>query len=300
MLSDQTAKGQNNTEFPALQFKDNRITMAASLLRSNQQDKLQGVLSGILLYKGAEKGEYLYGRMNESRPFLFETVKVNPKHEEKGLEIMTGDFCDTDVSNFMSMYREEFGETQVFSDQASQILTIPLDQYGFEARLARLKYPKEIVDVTPSCDPRKFAGQFFHTTHILSFLLYGLTFMRQVLCCCVVLQTEWADRSLYHIQYPQDFKDCKTTAQRLSESKSQSDEINYGKGRPAFFAEYYGLDKSDNQNSPSMASLNLGSSTNNNSPCDDEWDSEDEDMSKPGVAAMVQVVKDKRANRAFQ
>lgn len=268
LLCEQTAKGSNNAEFPALQFKDNRITMAASLLRSNQKDKLQGVLSGILLYKGAEKGEYLYGRMNESRPFLFETVKVNPKHEEKGLEIMTGDFCDTDVSNFMSMYREEFGETQVFSDQASQILTIPLDQYGFEARLARLKYPKEVVDVTPSCDPRKFA--------------------------------EWTDRSLYHIQYPHDFKDCKTTAQRLSESKSQSDDLNYGKGRPAFFAEYYELDKADSGNSPVMSDVSLGASTNNNSPCDEEWDSEDEDMCKPGVAAMVQVVKDKRANRAFQ
>lgn len=232
---------QSNSIKPALVYSNNRLQVSMEALKANTTNKVKYILGAILNHQGERSAEYLYGRAREgSAPFIYDSIVVKPAADAKPLQLKCSDYCEPGVRSFLAETMREM-EKCTMSDLANTVLTIPLDDYGYQQRQRVLLMPPAKLKSNPPSNPRDYA--------------------------------RWIETCLDPRHYPSAFaqSDVKQYCMKMEELARNIDDCNWTNVRGELFTELYDLDADNNSNHDRAGSV----CTTENDPFSDNIHDED-------------------------
>jgi len=239
----------------ALKYQNGRLTVALQLLKSNQHNKLKRALQHILTYKHASKGDYLYGRFNSQKPYIFETLKIDPSKSKRQLQVVTSNHMQKPMQEFMAQYSSYLKNSTEFTPNGYSIIDVPLDEYGFE---------KHMQNIHPIKDSSTQEGYFPFKPDAIEDLL---------------------NKNPGKFQYPDDLLKCKTQKQLIDE---RTEKATISDNRSLFNQILLNAFNSNavNNNSDSTATTEIDTPSSDSDEASDSENEEDEDSDDDDDDAM--------------
>lgn len=174
-LTVKNSEGVNTGGDFAIQFQEGRMYLARSLVSGFEHDSLKTITKEVLERVTLNKRQYIYGETYDKRPYIWDTIVVDPPRDEEHvpLEVIDPNYFDDAVRSFTlaavsnmddglisdEAYAQEPTIFDIFSKQPTLIIDESLDKYVSVKRLDDLKLLGVDLEGRPSVLPSEYRRQ---------------------------------------------------------------------------------------------------------------------------------------------